>query len=127
VTLAAHAPAKAAAKKFTIALIPGLTTDAFYITMHKRARAAADALRDTLLFQGAPEFNPVVQVPVLDAVIARHPDAILIAPTDEVPLIEPPVAVGADVQPGSCRRVRRQPVLGAGCRERREARAPRGG
>ncbi len=27
--------------KFTIALIPGLTTDAFYITMHKGAEAAA--------------------------------------------------------------------------------------
>jgi ribose transport system substrate-binding protein len=30
-----------------------------------------------------------VQVPVLDAVIARKPDAILIAPTDKVQLVEP--------------------------------------
>ena len=30
-----------------------------------------------LVFQGAPDFNPVTQVPVLDAVIARAPDAIL--------------------------------------------------
>ena len=78
-----------AAKKYTIALIPGLTTDAFYITMHKGAQAAADALGVDLVFQGAPEFNPVQQVPVLDAVIARHPDAILIAPTDKVQLVEP--------------------------------------
>src|SRR5690349_4371227 len=85
----ASAPAEAAGKKLTIALIPGLTTDAFYITMHKGAQAAADALGDTLVFQGAPDFNPVTQVPVLDAVIARHPDAILIAPTDKVQLIEP--------------------------------------
>jgi hypothetical protein len=28
----------AADKKYTIALIPGLTTDAFYITMHKGAQ-----------------------------------------------------------------------------------------
>ncbi len=81
--------AQAADKKLTIALIPGLTTDAFYITMHKGALAAAAALGDTLVFQGAPDFNPVVQVPVLDAVIARHPDAILIAPTDKVQLIQP--------------------------------------
>lgn len=81
--------ARAADKKLTIALIPGLTTDAFYITMHKGAQAAAAALGDTLVFQGAPDFNPVVQVPVLDAVIARHPDAILIAPTDKVQLIQP--------------------------------------
>ena len=76
-------------KKYTIALIPGLTTDAFYITMKKGAQAAADALGVDLVFQGAPDFNPVTQVPVLDAVIARKPDAILIAPTDKVQLIEP--------------------------------------
>lgn len=76
-------------KKYTIALVPGLTTDAFYITMQKGAQAAADALGVELVFQGAPDFNPVTQVPVLDAVIARAPDAILIAPTDKVQLIEP--------------------------------------
>src|SRR3981081_2041236 len=75
-------------KKYTIALIPGLTTDAFYITMHKGAKAAADALGAELVFQGAPEFNPVQQVPVLDAIIGRKPDAILIAPTDKVQLVE---------------------------------------
>ncbi len=75
--------------KFTIALVPGLTTDAFYITMQKGAQAAADALGVELVFQGAPDFNPVTQVPVLDAVIARAPDAILIAPTDKTQLIEP--------------------------------------
>ncbi len=76
-------------KKYTIALVPGLTTDAFYITMQKGAQAAADALGVELVFQGAPDFNPVTQVPVLDAVIARGPDAILIAPTDTTQLIEP--------------------------------------
>ncbi len=87
--IAAAGPAGAAGKNYTITLIPGLTTDAFYITMHKGADAAAAALGDTLNFQGAPDFNPVTQVPVLDAVIARHPDAILIAPTDKVQLVEP--------------------------------------
>ncbi|MCX5514051.1 sugar ABC transporter substrate-binding protein [Kaistia algarum] len=81
--------AHAQAKKYTIALIPGLTTDAFYITMRKGAQAAADALGVELVFQGAPDFNPVLQVPVLDAVIARKPDAILIAPTDTTQLVEP--------------------------------------
>lgn len=82
-------PAQAQDKKYTIALIPGLTTDGFYITMRKGAQAAADALGVNLVFQGAPEFNPVTQVPVLDAVIAKKPDAILIAPTDKVQLVEP--------------------------------------
>jgi ribose transport system substrate-binding protein len=75
-------------KKYTIALIPGLTTDAFYITMHKGAEAAAKALGVTLIFQGAADFNPVTQVPVLNAIIGRKPDAILIAPTDKVQLVE---------------------------------------
>jgi ribose transport system substrate-binding protein len=85
VSLAASAPAAAC----TIALIPGLTTDAFYITMRKGAEMAAKAVGCELLFQGGPEFNPTVQVPVLQAVIARKPDAILIAPTDKQQLIAP--------------------------------------
>jgi len=75
--------------KPTIALIPGLTTDAFYITMRKGAEHAAEALGVEFMFQGGPDFNPTVQVPVLDAVIARQPDAILIAPTDKQQLIGP--------------------------------------
>ncbi|MEZ5669342.1 MAG: ABC transporter substrate-binding protein [Alphaproteobacteria bacterium] len=88
-TLVAGTALSASAQEMTIALIPGLTTDAFYITMERGARHAADALGVELLFQGAPEFNPTLQVPVLDAVIARQPDAILIAPTDKVQLVEP--------------------------------------
>src|SRR6476646_6561544 len=82
-------PAAAADKKFTIALVPGLTTDAFYITMRKGAEAAAKAVGADLVFQGGPDFNPVTQVPVLDAVIAKKPDAILIAPTDKTQLVQP--------------------------------------
>ncbi len=82
-------PARAAGKRFTVALIPGLTTDAFYITMHRGASAAAQAFGVDLVFQGSTAFNPVQQVPVLDAVIARHPDLILIAPTDKTQLVDP--------------------------------------
>ncbi len=78
-----------AQEDITITLVPGLTTDAFYITMNRGAQAAADALGITVDFQGAEEFDPVLQTPVLDAVIARGPDAILIAPTDSTQMIEP--------------------------------------
>ena len=78
-----------AQEEITITLVPGLTTDAFYITMNRGAQAAADALGITVDFQGAEEFDPVLQTPVLDAVIARGPDAILIAPTDTTQMIEP--------------------------------------
>ena len=81
--------ARAEGTSFTVALVPGLTTDAFYVTMHRGAKAAAKALGVKLVFQGGPAFNPTSQVPVLDAVIARKPDALLIAPTDKVQLIAP--------------------------------------
>lgn len=72
-----------------IALIPGLTADAFYITMRKGAEAAAKAVGAELIYQGAAEWNVGLQVPVLDAIIARQPDAILIAPNDKTQLVEP--------------------------------------
>ena len=85
----APAFAQDAPADLTITLIPGLTTDAFYITMNRGAQAAAEALGITVNFQGAEEFNPTLQVPVLDSVISRAPDAILIAPTDSTQLIAP--------------------------------------
>jgi ribose transport system substrate-binding protein len=78
-----------AADKPTIALIPGLTADGFYITMHKGAEAAAKAVGAELIYQGASEWNVSAQVPILDAIIGKKPSAIMIAPTDKVQLIKP--------------------------------------
>jgi ribose transport system substrate-binding protein len=78
-----------AADAVTIALIPGLTADGFYVTMHKGAEAAAKALGVNLLYQGAAEWNVSLQVPILEAIIAKKPAAILIAPNDKVQMIEP--------------------------------------
>jgi ribose transport system substrate-binding protein len=75
--------------KPTIALIPGLTADGFYVTMHKGAMAAAEAVGAQLVYQGAAEWNVSLQVPILEAVIARKPAAIMIAPNDKQQLIEP--------------------------------------
>ncbi|GAC1324298.1 MAG: ABC transporter substrate-binding protein [Chloroflexota bacterium] len=77
-------------KTFTFYLIPGISTDAFYTTMHKGAQAAANRLGVKLIFQGAPNaFSAPTQTPFLTGAIARHPDAILIAPTDKVAMIAP--------------------------------------
>ena len=75
-------------KKLTIALIPGVV-DPFYFTMHRGAEHAAKALGVNLLFQVPKQWNVSVQVPILNAIIAKKPDAILIAPTDKVQLIAP--------------------------------------
>jgi hypothetical protein len=50
--------ASAAEKIYTIALIPGLTTDPFYITMHKGAEAAAKALGVDSSFRALPILIP---------------------------------------------------------------------
>ena len=78
-----------AADKVSIALIPGLTADGFYVTMHHGAEAAAKAVGVDLIYQGAAEWNATLQVPIIDAIIAKKPNAILIAPNDKTQLIEP--------------------------------------
>jgi len=87
--VAAVGSGAAQAQQLDIVLIPGLTTDPFYLTMRRGAEAAADTMGVNFSFQGAPEFNPTLQVPVLESVIAQRPDAILIAPTSKEQLIEP--------------------------------------
>jgi len=78
-----------AADKVTIALIPGLTADGFYVTMHKGAEAAAKAVGAELLYQGSAKWDATLQIPIVEAVIAKKPAAILIAPNDKQQLIGP--------------------------------------
>jgi ribose transport system substrate-binding protein len=74
---------------FEIVLIQGVAGDEFYITMACGAQEAADELGVNLEVQGPNEFDPTEQIPILDAVIAQQPDAILIAPTERTALIGP--------------------------------------
>ncbi len=79
----------AAAAKYTFVLIPGLTIDPFYITMHYGALQEAAKLGVNLEWRGATTFSPTTQIPVVKAVLASHPNALLIAPTDVVALFAP--------------------------------------
>lgn len=79
----------ASGKHFTIALIPGITTDPFYITMERGAEKEAKKLGITLTWQGGTSFSPSSQLPVVQAELAKHPSALLIAPTDTKALINP--------------------------------------
>ena len=84
----AAAPASAASK-YTIELIPGLTVDPFYITMHYGAEQEAAKLGVTLKWAGATTFSPTTQIPVVNSVLASKPSALLIAPTDTHALFAP--------------------------------------
>lgn len=78
-----------AATKYTFVLIPGLTIDPFYITMHYGALQEAAKLGVTLDWAGATTFLATDQIPVVRSVLASKPDALLIAPTDDLALFDP--------------------------------------
>src|SRR5204863_6111758 len=73
----------------TIALVVGVKGDPFYVTMQKGAQAEADAVGASLVVDGPAQFNPVQQMPIVDAMIARKVDALVIAATDKQAMIEP--------------------------------------
>jgi ribose transport system substrate-binding protein len=75
------APQKAK-KNYNIQFIQGVAGDQFYITMQCGAEAEAAKLGVTLKTQGPQKFDPTLQKPILDSVMATKPDAIMIAPTD---------------------------------------------
>jgi ribose transport system substrate-binding protein len=76
-------------KSYKMTLIAGVKGDEFYITMNCGAQAKAKELGVSLDFQGPDEFDAAQQTPIVDAVTAKSPDAILIAPTDTKALFAP--------------------------------------
>jgi len=86
-------PSKAA-KDYKISFIQGVTGDNFYITMQCGIEEQAKTLGVTVDTQGPTKFDPTLQKPILDSVVASKPDAILIAPTD-VDAMQAPLAAAA--------------------------------
>lgn len=78
-------------KAYKLAFVQGVAGDAFYITMKCGIQTEAKAEGATVTTQGAQKFDPTLQTPVLQSVIATKPDAILIAPTD-VSAMQAPIA-----------------------------------
>jgi ribose transport system substrate-binding protein len=66
----------------TITLMVGVKGDPFYVSMECGATEAADAAGATLQVQGPDKFDATLQNPMLDAVAAQKPDALLVAPND---------------------------------------------
>jgi ribose transport system substrate-binding protein len=65
-----------------IAFIQGVIGDEFYVSMECGVQDAAAELGATVTVQGPEKFQAPLQNPIIDAVVASGPDAILVAPND---------------------------------------------
>ncbi len=76
-------PASGGSKNITIAFNMGAEADPFFIAMNIGAEAEAKALGVTLIWQGNPSvYSPSTQIPIVDQLLAGHPSALIISPTD---------------------------------------------
>ena len=78
-----------AEQQYSLTLIQGVKGDQFYVTMQCGAQEAAAAAGATLEVTAPDEFDASLQTPVVNAVVAKKPDAILVAPTDTQAMIPP--------------------------------------
>lgn len=74
---------------YNVTMILGVSGDEGYLTDVCGAKSIAKNNKVKLNVQAPAQFDPDLQVPVLQAAIAKHPDAIIIAPTDSKALIAP--------------------------------------
>jgi ribose transport system substrate-binding protein len=75
--------------EYDITLIQGQRGEEFYVSMDCGAKAAAKDLGVTLDTQGPDKFDATLQNPIIDGVVAKKPDALLIAPNDTVASVAP--------------------------------------
>ncbi len=76
-------------KSYKMTLLAGVKGDEFYITMNCGAQAEAKKQGVKLDFQGPDQFDASLQTPIVNAVAAKKPDALLIAPTDSKAMFAP--------------------------------------
>jgi len=93
--LVAAAVASGASTNKNLVLIQGTKADNFYVTMGCGAQAEAKKLGYSIKVQGPASFAAPQQIPIVQAVTATKPAAVLIAPTDEKALIAPMQAMKA--------------------------------
>ena len=73
----------------TIAFVPGVMGNAFYVSMECGIRAEAAKYGFKINIQGAQQFDPSLQTPIVNAVVAAKPAGLLIAPTDSKAMFVP--------------------------------------
>jgi ribose transport system substrate-binding protein len=90
--------ADAATQGKEIAFVPGVVGNAFYISMECGIRAEADKYGFTVKMQGAQQFDPALQTPIVNGVVAANPAGLLIAPTNSKALFGPISAAAAGIK-----------------------------
>ncbi|MDA8047149.1 MAG: substrate-binding domain-containing protein [Actinomycetota bacterium] len=82
-TATSAAGASGSGGKLTIAFNMGAEADPFFIAMNQGAEAEAKSLGVNLIWQGDPsQYSPATQIPIVDQLLAEHPSALIISPTD---------------------------------------------
>jgi ribose transport system substrate-binding protein len=78
-----------AGKDYEVVFIPGVTGDDFFHTIWLGAEDEADKLGVSITQQAPPKYEPASQIPIVNAAVARRPDAIIVAATDAEALQAP--------------------------------------
>jgi len=76
-------------EKKSIVYVPGLTGNPFYSTVACGAKSVAAKHNVDLSVQGAPEWNVAKQTAIVNALITKKPDAIMISHNDPKAMIVP--------------------------------------
>ena len=76
-------------EKKSIVYVPGLTGNPFYSTVACGAKSVAAKHNVDLSVQGAPEWNVAKQTAIVNALITKKPDAIMISHNDPEAMIVP--------------------------------------
>ncbi len=74
---------------YTVGFVTGLITNPFYISMRYGAKAAADQCGIQLIWQGSKNWNAAEQTVVVDTLVAKGIDALIVAPCDPEALKDP--------------------------------------
>jgi ribose transport system substrate-binding protein len=78
-----------AGKDYEVVFIPGVTGDDFFHTIWLGAEDEAKKLGVSITQQAPPKYEPASQIPIVNAAVARKPDAIIVAATDAEALQAP--------------------------------------
>jgi ribose transport system substrate-binding protein len=88
-SLSALAGVATASKHVTVAFVGADMLDPYYLTQHCGASAAAKANNATLTWQGVNGVDFAPEVSTFNAVVQKHPDAIVLVPFSDTAFVQP--------------------------------------